>query len=961
MADRGADQTEGNDRQNDERPRVAREHPGEDDIHRAEADERAEAHVGEGVSLFLRLAGEAVFDSVRGGDGGHLARRQRRDQFRRIGDRSVHIGDDRRFAPAVLAADDGEAARFAELGDMRQRHFGPAGGTQAEEAEGLRTRGVARQLHAHRHLLVAAREPRRHRAFEGVAQLAGDACGREPEGAAARRHRDCQLALAPGQIVVRVADSVVVRQRAAQVERRRLQRRDRIAGQAHVDVASRRSAPAFPDGQGFKAGERADLVAPRRDEVRRAHVAPLGRRQFDLHPAEMVARVGGRPRGPADHAPDLADREPHRRFPFRRQRGLGAPQRLLQLGDHRFAAAARRTVREGETGDRRVALGRGEEHELEAPAGDRADTDHETRQSYRKGGVTPAHRQGDEAAERPVAEPGEAGVEGAAEPRGPVACARQRAAHMAGQDEETFDEARRQHGRRNDRDREQDAPDGVADQGDGKEHGYGRERRAGHRRQHAPRPGHRRFQPAGPGGAPRQRVFAHHDGVVDDDAEHHDQREQRHHVDRLIRRKHRRQRRHHRHRDAHRDPQGDGAVEEDEEHREHQQQPPEAVAQKEVYAVVDGLRRDVVLFDRHARRQFRREFGERAVDDLREFEGVVPRRALDVQFDRAGAVDRSGRLAGVERVADLRDVAEEDALAVAPGADFHIGELRGAGAEAEAAYLELARAGGVARRKVAAAAGDGGGDVARRRVQPEQRLRRDFDEDFLVARAEHRHPVDAARQQRLADALGARLQHRLRVIAGDRHPRHGVVEGDALHDGAFGALGQGRRLCDDVLDFRQAGLDIRARLELDNEPPRPLARGSAHLLRPGDGAKAGFERRDDGGVDIGGAGPRPDDGDRRQIEVEIGEELGVVAVDRDDPGDDGDQHEEVGRGRVAREEPDRAAGRHCATTFRPGPISVRRVTAMASPSSSAPATRTVPPSRATASTSRASRRPSTTA
>ena len=456
-------------------------------------------------------------------------------------------------------------------------------------------------------------------------------------------------------------------------------------------------------------------------------------------------------------------------------------------------------------------------------------------------------------------------------------------------------------------------------------------------------------------------MFAHHDGVVDDDAEHHDQREQCHHVDGLTRRQHRRQRRHHRDRNSHRDPQRDGAVEEGEEHRHHQQEPAETVAQKKVYAVAYRLRRDIVLLHRHARRQVRREFGEDVVDDLQEFEGVVARRALDMQLDRRRAAHRGGRLAGAERVADPRYLAEENALTVGAGADFHFRELRRIGAQAETAYLELARAGGAAGWKVAAAAGDGGGDVVQRRVQPQQRFRRDFDEDLLVARAERRHPVDAAGEQRLADALGARLQHRLRVGARDDDARHGVVEDDAPDDRAFGAFGQGRRLRDDVLDLRQAGLKVRARVELDDQPAGAFARRPAHLLHFGDGAKAGFERRDDAGVDIRRRRPGPDDRHRHQVELEIGEELGVVTRNRQEPGDDDDQHEQVGRCRVTREEPDRAARRHRATTLRPDPISARRVVATASPSSSAPVARTVPPSRATTSTSRAVRRPSTTA
>jgi hypothetical protein len=109
----------------------------------------------------------------------------------------------------------------------------------------------------------------------------------------------------------------------------------------------------------------------------------------------------------------------------------------------------------------------------------------------------------------------------------------ERAAHVAGQDEEAFDQAGDQHRDHHQRDLADHLADDVADHENREERGDRGERGAGHRRHHA--------QHALLGGVLRRHallvqgrgVLADHDRVVDHDADRQNHGEQADHVDGL--------------------------------------------------------------------------------------------------------------------------------------------------------------------------------------------------------------------------------------------------------------------------------------------------------------------------------------------------------------------------------------------------------------------------------------------
>ena len=146
------------------------------------------------------------------------------------------------------------------------------------------------------------------------------------------------------------------------------------------------------------------------------------------------------------------------------------------------------------------------------------------------------------------------------------------------------------------------------------------------------------------------------------------------------------------------------------------------------------------------------------VDQTRLVERVGRGRALDVQLDGLEVAANGDLVILVEATAHARDIADVDLLAGPKRSRLDRPDRRRVGRQPEAANLLLEAALHRAERQVLRMAGDAGADVGEREVEPTQGRRRDLDPDFLVAGAEHLDPIDADRQQLVAQPLGQLLE-----------------------------------------------------------------------------------------------------------------------------------------------------------------------------------------------------------
>ena len=313
---------------------------------------------------------------------------------------------------------------------------------------------------------------------------------------------------------------------------------------------------------------------------------------------------------------------------------------------------------------------------------------------------------------------------------------------MARQNEEAFHQARHQRQHHDERDFPDDLPDDAADQDQRQESGDGGEARAEHRRRHAPRALHGRMQRVVAPARAGLGVFRHHDGVVHDDADGQDDAEQDDHVDGMSEPPGERHRGEQRRRYACGDPDRRARVEEEEEHRQHDGQAAEAVADQQVDALVDQLRRFVIAVDRDAGRQGRREILEELRGGFGGFQRIGRRRALDDEFDRRAAVEIDPRLVFVPGFAHLRDLAQGEPAPVREGPDLDGGDLLGGARKAERAHPGDRAPAGVAARYVARGACNAAGDFRDRQIERQQVALVDLDQDPLVAGADRLHLID---------------------------------------------------------------------------------------------------------------------------------------------------------------------------------------------------------------------------
>ena len=398
----------------------------------------------------------------------------------------------------------------------------------------------------------------------------------------------------------------------------RLERLHVVARDPNVDLATGRTGRALEDRHGLQPRHGAHSLAPFLDQRLRAYGAPIGGLQLDPHGTHVVAGAEEKAVGTGRRLADLAEAHDHEATGAACQRALGLVQRPPELVHHGGRGLSLGALDEGDVGEHRIRFRRREEDEGDAPAPDQPYEQQQETDRDRDGQVSPGDAAPHDAGEQPVAEGLEARVEPSREPVFPARIGLQTDTQMTGQHHEALDQARDEHGH----DHQGNGPRWISPiwpdtMNSGRKAAMVVSVAAitGASIRRAP------SSAASAGPAPRgalgHGMLADHDGVVHDDADRHNEREQAHHVDGLAGQHHHAEGREQRDGDADRDPEGDPRAQEDEQHQHHQSQPARAVAEQHADAVVDQLRRIVVVLDNQGRWQRRPHLLEKGIEDAR--------------------------------------------------------------------------------------------------------------------------------------------------------------------------------------------------------------------------------------------------------------------------------------------------------------------------------------------------------
>ena len=314
--------------------------------------------------------------------------------------------------------------------------------------------------------------------------------------------------------------------------------------------------------------------------------------QFDGDRPKLIGILGVGPRNRATRiATNLGDHEFERVGPvlgliFSAQR-FG---RALHLAHHLKGIFACRTGQHGKIAGDLTLFRRIEKAPADVTFDKERDLAGQQHKRHREHGVTRLDDKPHEGAEQRLFEPVKTAVHSA---RGPVIPVffrgmGNRVGQMVRQDQETLDQTGRQNHDHRERNVRNQITKTAPDNHQTKEGDNGRERRGKDRTEHALGGAF-----GGNGGVfahvPHAEIgmFAHHNGIIDNNAQGDDQREQRDHVDRDPDRIHQRNRGQHRHRDTKGDPERSARVQKQKQQTNHEHQPRQTIVEQDIQTPLD--------------------------------------------------------------------------------------------------------------------------------------------------------------------------------------------------------------------------------------------------------------------------------------------------------------------------------------------------------------------------------------
>ena len=394
-----------------------------------------------------------------------------------------------------------------------------------------------------------------------------------------------------------------------------------------------------------------------------------------------------------------------------------------------------------------------------------------------------------------------------------------------------------------------------------------------------------------------ERVLAHHDGIVDDDAQRHDETEEAHHVDAAADEVEHAEGRHEGDRDTHCHPECNAAVQKQKQDEHHQNQAAGAVLQQQLDALLDQQPRLVVDSHLDPRRPATTVVCQPAGENFRRFEAAGVLVALETHLDGRLAGDGDHGLAAAGTPLDGGDVSQgqkparfiaEQGQALEthlPSALIQRPQLPGHVVQAD-----------VPGRQIAAQPGDSIGDVVQGQVQLVQHSGRHLDGDLLLRQSHQLDVGDAAIQQLAFHLLHQRAQLAdAGVGVGHQYPRHGLVADDA---GDLRRLRRRREIAHQrhlLLHLVQRHAHVGALLVFEDDARRALGGVGRHLAESIQGTKLLLEGVGDGSLHVLGAGTGPLDAHLHHVEGDVREELRVDTIQSPEPCQDHDHHEQIAR------------------------------------------------------------------
>ncbi len=341
------------------------------------------------------------------------------------------------------------------------------------------------------------------------------------------------------------------------------------------------------------------------------------------------------------------------------ERRLGLAQGPFHVSEERLGARRRGARDEARAGVDQLAVGARQEMERETSACEKSHAQQQQSDRDAQGRPRVVDTVADDGSEPAFTKLLEARIDALSQgAHGAPVDVLEGLAQVPRQHQEALDQRRRDHAHDDQRNIEQHVADDAAHQHQRQKGRDGGQRRGDHRCQHAPCAALGRLERRLARLIVGERILTDDDGVVDDDAQRHDEAEQAHHVDAATDQIEHAEGRHERDGDAHRDPEGDAAVQEQKQNEHHQHQAAGAVFQHELNALLDE-QPGLVVDDRlHPRWPAAAAVLEPALEDLGRLETARVLVAPEAHLDGRLAVDTDRRLAAACAALDGGDVSE---------------------------------------------------------------------------------------------------------------------------------------------------------------------------------------------------------------------------------------------------------------------------------------------------------------
>jgi len=397
--------------------------------------------------------------------------------------------------------------------------------------------------------------------------------------------------------------------------------------------------------------------------------------------------------------------------------------------------------------------------------------------------------------------------------------------------------------------------------------------------------------------------------VVHDDTEHGYHAEERDHVDGRVGVPHDHECAHDADGHAETDPETEADVEEQPEQNEHESQALQPVSDQQADARLEHRRHAAPYLEVYAGGQVGAlaldVFVHRAVDRER----VLVFRLADRHRDGRQAVKPRKDLVLDKTVADGGDAVQRDVVAVRPGQHDDTGEFRPRVVPAHGAQADfLAPGPHEPARQVQAVRADGLGHLIECDAVLTQPLFRDFDADFVVARANDLDLRQCGnRPQVPLDLLRVFLQVPLRgVLARQCQKQDLDAQRIFLDNGAFRVGRKGRYGVDRVAHAVFDDAEVLAFLHFDDGKPVILVRDGVVAFNADQAVDRVLDLAADALLNLFRVRPRPYDRDVDHVQVHIGEgfarqvDQGQVTAEKDERQHDVREHP------VAREGGDKA-------------------------------------------------------